>query len=275
MKNKKGKKLVVLGAMAALLTLIGVSGSQTYAKYVESTEVTSQQATVAKWGYVVSADAEQLFGTQHDNVVAANDKSTVNTTGTGLTVKGTSSAKLVAPGTQGFMTIDVKGLAEVDAVFKFSHESETDIHLANTYKPVKWSVSVVENEGLNSLVDEASVTLENTTLHDVLAKLDSTAFHIDAGQKVNFTITISWAWAFDQGTTDGAGNYTELASGVTDLNTNEADTMLAILANESGYNVGNEFQYDYDAVFNAFAATSSWKIDFDLTVTAEQEQQGA
>ena len=35
MKNKKGKKLVVLGAMAALLTLIGVSGSQTYAKYVE------------------------------------------------------------------------------------------------------------------------------------------------------------------------------------------------------------------------------------------------
>ena len=36
MKNKKGKKLVVLGAMAALLTLIGVSGSQTYAKYVES-----------------------------------------------------------------------------------------------------------------------------------------------------------------------------------------------------------------------------------------------
>ena len=74
MKNKKGKKLVVLGAMAALLTLIGVSGSQTYAKYIEETDVASTTATVAKWGFVASANADNLFVSNHQKSAGISTK---------------------------------------------------------------------------------------------------------------------------------------------------------------------------------------------------------
>ena len=69
MKNKKQKKLVVLAAMGALLALVGVSGSQTYAKYIEETNVPAQSATVAKWGFVAKANVANLFVTAHDKDV--------------------------------------------------------------------------------------------------------------------------------------------------------------------------------------------------------------
>ena len=60
-KNLKKKILMVTG-LALLLGLVGYTGGTTYAKYVTTADTVSQTATVAKWGYTMSANAADLFG---------------------------------------------------------------------------------------------------------------------------------------------------------------------------------------------------------------------
>lgn len=263
MKNKKGKKLVVLGAMAALLTLIGVSGSQTYAKYVETTTVPSQSATVAKWGYVVSTEAQDLFGKDY-KVEGVNDSlAELNVTANGsyTTVKAFNNNQnnIVAPGTKGSMTVDVDGAAEVDAQLTFTHldNSISEIHL-DTYYPLVWSYTITGVPG-GDLSSDANA--QTKTLASVLDELANVAIVFDAGSTVDLQLTLSWEWAFSNGH-------------------DVEDTKLAILSN--GEN-GDSIQYRYDdyevdgqpvqGLASQYAGKFGVSTSFEFNVNLEQVQK--
>ena len=189
--NKKQKRTATIASMAALLAVVLGMGGQTFAKYITTSTTGTVQATVAKWGYVINANATGLFANQYTEAEA--DKGGDD----GLTVKA-NDAK-VAPGTSGSMTITITGVSEVDAVVSFQTGSTwADIKLTDnttTYNPVLWTL-----EGEDS-------TLENATLAEVEAYFKTKTFHFDAenydgasdDSKVNISYTLSWAWAFEKG----------------------------------------------------------------------------
>lgn len=272
MKNKKGKKLVVLGAMAALLTLIGVSGSQTYAKYVEDATVGAQSATVAKWGFVVSADGTDLFGEQYDNP-DANSLSVVNdgAAGVGLTING--SSEVVAPGSKGSMDIVINGQAEVDYKLSFAKPTQIkDVVLddnSNTYFPIKWQ--------LTGTINGNDVSSAKGTLESVMGHLDAQDTSVNAGDTLSVNLTLSWEWAYTGQTTSIENPFTPETD---TLSGDQADTLLAILATEganvAGGTSSHEFGYEYNDVFAKFGAKSSWTVSFnDFKVSLEQEQKVA
>ena len=196
MKNKKGKKLVVLGAMAALLTLIGVSGSQTYAKYVENAEVGTQVATVAKWGFVITGDSSELFANKHQK--DAVNGSTKHQGGAGVLVTAEAGSEIVAPGTSGKITFGVSGVAEVRSKLTFTVSTNLEITLLEDdglgnktalYKPVLWTLKEV-----NSLTPLVENSEDFQDIETALEGLNST---FSPNTTVNATYELSYSWPFD------------------------------------------------------------------------------
>lgn len=263
MKNKKGKKLVVLGAMAALLTLIGVSGSQTYAKYVESKEVVGQTATVAKWGFVQNVNVTNLFGTQYveetDNVSVVNEA----TGATHISVKKvTSDGDIVAPGTKGSMSITIEGMAEVDFTLAFSDPEIYDIVLCDgsgvNYSPLVWTLTGKINDVdlANPVDDLTGKTI--TSLAGCLEQFVDASYHFEAGTELDVEINLSWAWAFE-GQND------------------EYDTILGILASK---NTNAKFEHKYSDLLTKYKPGeenyTSLKVgfeSFDMTLTQVQADE--
>lgn len=282
MKNKKGKKLVVLGAMAALLTLIGVSGSQTYAKYIETAQVPSQTATVAKWGFVQNVTADNLFGSTDgygdaDALFLTKPVTTVNAkTGTSSDATYTTLTaqaddvdhNIVQPGGSGSLTFEVTGKAEVAASFSFSGNLTSDICLDDSdgglYNPVKWAVEVT---GDYSLAKTGWGTFAN-----VVNSLNTVDFYASPNADVDFLVTVYWKWDFSNTAECGVDDLVN--SGTTPVLTgDEADTILAVLSN-----MQDSLQYDYsDLQFHYCKAGSktSTNLSFDLSLTAQQVQVNA
>ena len=208
MKNKKGKKLVVLGAMAALLTLIGVSGSQTYAKYVESAQATSQTATVAKWDYVVTMNAENLFAEAHKKDADANLSTKTDDTLTAIVLSADSGDNIVAPGVSGSMTFGVVGQSEVAAehliTFAYTNQVKLTYETTKVYLPIKWELEK-SNSGVFEKVTFASahdmdnnVVASKTFTHDLA---DIAAYFVRDGYvapntEIEELYRLSYSWAF-------------------------------------------------------------------------------
>ena len=265
MKNKKGKKLVVLGAMAALLTLIGVSGSQTYAKYVESKEVPSQTATVAKWGFVQTVNVTNLFGRMYEeeseNVSVVNDSATTNITVNAVSTTG----DVVAPGTKGSMSITIDGFAEVDYELSFSNPAIYDIVLAcedGSYSPLKWTLT-----GQINGVNAENYNVTGASLTTCLGNFLNSTFHFEAGTVLDVDINLSWEWVYTSNE----------SSGIPGLSCDQCDTILGILA--SGSNATNGFGQDYSTLASTYklneANGTSLKVGFEnftMTLTQVQNQ---
>lgn len=224
-ENKKMKKGLMIGALAVLLGVVGYTGGQTFAKYISTMETESATATVAQWGYTLSANASNLYGKQYVNdgsvsLATVDDEATAE-----IVVQGTSGDK-VAPGTTGKATFSVQGQAEV--LSKLTVDSTvTDISLSdgtNTYLPLKWSVTGTAKVGdTNHLTSD----IQNGTAKQVQLFLNglSTAI-IPVNTVVDIDLTISWEWAFDGVTsTPVLDLFTADASDT--LTGDEADTVLA------------------------------------------------
>ena len=213
MKNKKGKKLVVLGAMAALLTLIGVSGSQTYAKYVEEANVTTQQATVAKWGYVFTANAAELFDKAHEKNLNSNLSTRISddsADGTSIVVSA-SSENIVAPGVAGSMVFGVHGKSEVYSQLTITLNNEDEVSLTKTatsevYRPILWTLEKA-NDSYTSFSpvsfdhdsDNATPDLELTnvdTLDTIASYLSTISTAKTPGLEINEDYRLSYSWPF-------------------------------------------------------------------------------
>lgn len=199
--NKKQKRTATIASMAALLAVVLGMGGQTFAKYITTTETGTVQATVAKWGYVINANATGMFKNSYETETTPAPNGA-----DGVSVKATNAK--VAPGTSGSMTITVTGVSEVDATVSFTTGDTEwqDVKLTDNiavdkttgYNPVLWTLTGEDS------------TIKNASLADVENYFKTKTFHFEAedynsaqnASKVNISYTLSWAWAFEKGNED-------------------------------------------------------------------------
>ena len=189
----KNKKVAMIVAMVLMVALVAGMGAMTYSRYVSSADMgPAATATVAKWGYIVNFQAENMFPsayeTQGNNVLAVKagaDESAMD-------VQATATNAIVAPGTTGSMNIVVSGVAEVLAEFKISLVNCSDISLVKadgtTYNPIKWTLT----NGTTTIVDKGSLTELSNELSTYTKK-------IAPSDTISETFTITWEWALDSG----------------------------------------------------------------------------
>ena len=249
-KKDNRKSIFVIGLLLLLVAVIGFGG-YTLSKYVTKKNA-SGKASVAKWGFTVSADAKNLLGSEY-KYDGAN--STVNAGGDKVTVKAnTSAGNIVAPGTTGSMTFSIGGTAEVKAAIAVDMKVTSDVVLKYKttaapeatpveYYPVKWALKKTVNATTTTVA-------ENKTLAELKTELDKLNATVEAGAAYAnaATYTIEWAWDFD-------------ANGV---GTNDAlDTFLGKIANDA--NATDDTYTKQDGTSTAFNFT------LDISVTQEKE----
>ena len=242
MKNnqRKNKKSLVLVAMILMIGLVAGMGAMTYSKYITTHTTETQTATAAKWGFVITADATELFGTVY-NEEDSDTFATVTETGN-IVVKASSTAKVVAPGTKGSMTFTISGTAEVLAKFTLTIDADKLIHFNDDYYPIVWKLS----DGTDEVTSTELATL-------------SLAGYIDAGDTTTRTFTLSWEWAFDQGKNDldtVIGLYSNYKA-------TDADT-IALINTAAGTTVTAEQ-----------LTNSSYDLEFAIVASVEQVQAKA
>ena len=171
--NQKQKKTATLVGMFGLLALVLGMGGQTYAKYYSSAATDAATATVAKWGLVVNANADNLFGTTYSD--PDTNKLAAVSTGTNIVVNAASST--VAPGTKGSLSVSVSGVSEVKAKLTISVVVAKEVHL-DDYYPMKWTQGSTVGKKLSE-IPAVEIDLDATTTP--FAK----------------SYDLSWEWAFN------------------------------------------------------------------------------
>jgi hypothetical protein len=181
------KKLSMMAATVLMAGLVAGMGTMTYAKYITETS-TTQQATAAQWGFVVTANTSKLFGDAYENKAV-----TTNRDAEGVNVKAATAGNyIVAPGTSGSMSISIQGTAEVDAQLQVTADTTTakDIGITGKYYPIVWTLT----EGATS---------KSGTLTEVLGELVNISTKIEANTSYQGNFTLSWEWPME--TTTGEG----------------------------------------------------------------------
>ena len=256
-KNSNKKSVFVIALLLLLVAVIGFGG-YTMSKYISSKK-DSGKASVAKWGFEVTANGNGLFGADY-KYDTDKGASVVNTpSGTTLTVsaasagEGVNRSNLVAPGTAGSMTFSIKGSAEVRSRVAINLTANSDVVLKytatgvadGTYAPVKWTL---KKNGTNVT---GAVGVDLATL---AGKLNSTTDYAPNSAAIDDTYTIEWAWAFETGSSE-----TEKA-----LN-NALDTFLGTIANKPATTT--------DGTYTKVEEGTHTAISFDLSVSVTQLQK--
>lgn len=249
--NKKSKSSVIVLLVAILLcvaVVLGIGGF-TYAKYISEQSVDSKTANVAKWGYKISVDADELFGDAYGTTTGAIID--YSTTGATVGVKaGSESSPLVAPGTTGSMTFSITGKAEVRSKITITADEDNNvpISLKNVtdgvdYEPIKWTLSSKSSSDSDYTDVTDCVGVSLSTIVSTLNGLDDDLTAIETGTEANMYYKLSWEWAFED---------------TTETNANLYDTILGEAAN------------DRSSVPGGYTAVTEMKIA--LTITVEQIQ---
>ena len=274
-KTRRNKRIMIVAAIFVLLAAILCLGGVTFAKYV-SKGGGKAQATVAKWGCVVTADVDNLF---FDAYKDDNTKATWATpTGNGIKISAdTKDNKLVAPGSTGSMTITVGGKAEVASFMTFTEGTLNDISLkydaytpegaaevpAGTYNPIKWTLKKdgADVTGATKTTLAACLTALKKDLGFTGAatqsavKAPGTEWGNADGSVKTFTLT--WEWAFDNTATLSKADVfdTALAAYIAET---DSEKKAAILTNAG-------------CVADGLSTT----ISVDFSITIEQSATGA
>lgn len=254
MKNiLKSKKVVMITAMILMVALVVGMGAMTYSRYVTSNSMDqAATATVAKWGYVVNVNANDMFAETYESKDSGKDKLAIAAAGDDV-VRVTSAGAIVAPGTTGSMTINYNGQAEVLAELVIDVAAGySDVALVlkdgSTYNPVKWTLS-----------DSSSTLVNKGTLAELVAELETNTT-LTASTSVNETYTITWEWALDG----------------TETNANLYDTILGYMANnESATLTSAQLQgLNIDDLADVIDtdATHIYDISFQLDASIQQIQ---
>ena len=235
--NKKTRAVIIVAMILLILAIIALCGT-TFAKYITSKNVTTSNTTVAKWGFVVNANADGLFGAEYSKGSIKTDKVT-----TAVDVKaGTKGKKTLAPGTGGSMKFSVSGTAEVDASITIAASKDLkDVSLtqgADVYNPIKWVLksSATVDGTYNEVTDvPADAALVKGTLAYALAQAAQTESYKAGATAVAMFYELSWEWALevaDDPATDSVNEKDEA---------NKKDTILgyAAMATETAVEYGN------------------------------------
>lgn len=288
-KSNKKTRGIIIAAMVLLLVAILCLCGTTFAKYITSTSVPTQQATVAKWGFVVNANADKLFGTGYKNteVKAASDtgvdvKSSVNLT------DSTELRNVVAPGTSGSMKFHVTGSAEVQAALDLAMTNVKEIALKSdettvVYNPVKWTLKTGDSEANLS----ATADTTNKTLAELVTAVKKEATYAP-GTPVNLYYELSWNWAIEADVSDitGTTEQDEKDKAERIATQDKYDTILGCFAQGIGVYGNIEIKADdvdtdkTVAVYtDADGSKTTYQVDielaFGLSISVEQTQNKA
>ena len=190
-QERNTKRYVIIVAMILLLLAMIAFCGFTFAKYITSTTVPTQQATVAKWGFVINANTDHMFGKEYKTggtVAASGDTDII----------ASSTANIIAPGTNGYMTFGVTGTAEVLANLKIEFTASDVASLTNNddaedvYYPIKWTLKQ-KVSGTYTVVTGCE---NNDTLETIVEKL-TTDTQIALGGTANYEYELSWKWDFN------------------------------------------------------------------------------
>lgn len=198
-KNSNKKSVFVIALLLLLVAVIGFGG-YTMSKYISS-KTDNGTASVAKWGFEVTAKGDKLFGKEYRYDTAKNASVIKDDTGATLTVQAATgnTSNLVAPGTTGSMTFSITGTAEVksqiavsltgnDVVLKYTTATVTD----GEYAPVKWTLK--KKDVTTPLLNGGTFAQLTTELAKLNATVEANATYANAGE-----YTIEWAWAYESG----------------------------------------------------------------------------
>ncbi len=271
-KKDNRKSVFVIALLLLLVAVIGFGG-YTLSKYVTK-KSESGSASVAKWGYTITADASGLFGKDY-KFAATNSTVTNDTTGLTVSANNTDRTNRVAPGTTGSMTFSVKGTAEVLAQLSISMTDVQDVKLVykkgtdgaeTEYAPVKWTLKkndTVVKVKLNES-DLAETDLSGVSLADIQKGLATVSTITPNATEINDTYTISWVWDFE--------NKTEGATSEQKEETDSLDTLLGMVANAGTHTVAVK-NGDYTEVMGAGKTNTT--VAFKLDISIVQLQQAA
>ena len=246
MKILKSKKLLATVAVGLMISLVAGMGAMTFARYISAGKHTDQ-ATAAKWGFVVTVNAENLFST--DYVKGTGDYSLPTADNNGVAINAANRS--LAPGASGSMAVNVSGTAEVLAELVIKLDVTSNIHLDNYY-PIKWTLK----NGSTDIVTDV-------TLADLQDELDELSVKINAGASLDAAYTIAWEWAFD---VDQATNIKDTLIGYKAQGVSH-DKLANLLAPDMATYKEKISQANYDS-----AAYLSYTLAFTFTATVQQIQ---
>lgn len=180
---KLTKKHLIIVSVVLMVALVVGMGAMTYSRYASSYNSGTQTATAAKWGFVVTADATNLFPTDY---TLAGGQTYATKADDGVAVD--ASAATLAPGTTGYVSIAVNGTAEVRAQLTIALNVTSQVGYADTYLPIKWA-----------LTESDATPTEWKTLEAVVAEIEDKNKIIEAGAYVTGSYYIHWCWDFETG----------------------------------------------------------------------------
>ena len=178
MKNNKRRFVIIASMLVLVIALVAMSVS-TFAKYTTEKDIETGSVTVAKWGFVLSAEGELK-----DDYVLYTDN------GEGAYVAGTTDK--LRPGSNGDFTFSVRGSAEVKASISVAIAID-DISLTdaedNVYNPIAWTLSVKDG-------DSYDVVAEGV---DEINAYFSASETVDAGKEYTkageYKLTYNWSFS--------------------------------------------------------------------------------
>lgn len=244
-RTYKLKKYMLVLAIVLMMAIVFGMGAYTYARYASTHSTGDQTANAAKWGFEISADTSKLFGSDYTLEMG---KALATVTDSGVAVKAESGNDVVAPGTEGSMSISISGKAEVLARLIFTiNGTPTDIYVGD-YAPIKWSVTT----GTQTVVSDTTLSGALSALQSDVLNNIKTGGIIPISETVSKSYTLSWKWSF----TGGNDTY---------------DTVIGLMS--AGKSVS-----DINALYGADTVTAgnySTSVSFAFTVCVEQIQSAS
>lgn len=241
------KKMTVLGGLllAALVSAYSVAG--TYAKYISSVDF-ADEARVAKWEFKVNgADPVAFNDFDIDLFKDSYETKAINHQ---FVVSSEPGVDVVAPGTNGEYSLNLKGTAETNYTVKLDNvevlnEIKTTDKDGKEYSPIKFSLT----QGANALLTDVSID----DLKTELAKLYDGQTVYPANYNLDETLVLSWKWDFEQPVPDSINNMTD------------EDAKKAAIA---------AYIAEYDAL-DTYLAQQQGKVNVKFGVTVTQTQAAA
>ena len=178
---RNSDKIEIFIVVIVMLSVVVAISGMSFARYTTSGTGGANSARVAKWGFVIDVDAEDLFapvGGSSEDVALTSD-------GDGLSLDSVGSA--ILPNAGGALTFSVSGTAEVAAEITFSLPSEAEIICLKTgedeiiYSPIRWT--------LTKNGEEVVTGGDLTAIREALP-----AMTVPAGQEVRDSYVLTWKW---------------------------------------------------------------------------------
>ena len=186
--NKKTKTFISVAVICCAILMLSVIGMGfTLAKYVKTSNRDAEEASVAKFGVVMTWSGD-AFAKDY----TVDDTSSLDATK--LSVKSSAEGDKIAPGTTGTITLTVSGSSET--AFNLT------IDLTETYSD-NWKTAS-DGAEYHPIALSAATTITGANANIVDNKINVKNF--EAGETISGTVVITWLWAFEGGN-DAADTY--------------------------------------------------------------------